>query len=332
MSESHPNRQQVLEMMNGFRSACVIGAAAELDVWTALGDQSASAEQLAEQLHTDPRATTILLDAVAALGLLDKRDLRYGVPADLRGWLVEESPETILPMLRHAMAILRSWSQLASVAKSGSPAPRVPSIRGAEADRASFIAAMHVVSGPMADELVQKLGPPKFRRLLDVGGASGTWTLAFLRAVPDATATIFDLPDAIEQARHRLAGSDFADRVTFVAGDFYVDDLPEGADFAWLSAICHQHSRRHNRELFAKVFRVLAPGGRIALRDVVMEPNRTSPREGALFAVNMLVNTESGGTFTFDEYAEDLRSAGFKNPQLQVKHEAMNSVVVAEKP
>ena len=216
--------------------------------------------------------------------------------------------------------------------KSGSPPPRQPSIRGAEADRASFIAAMHVVSGPMADDLVRQLGPPKFHHLLDVGGASGTWTLAFLRAVPSATATIFDLPDAIEQARQRLAGTEFAARVKLVAGDFYVDDLPGGADFAWVSAICHQHSRRHNRELFAKVSRALVPGGRIAMRDVVMEPCRTRPFEGALFAINMLVNTDSGGTFTFHEYAEDLQSAGFENPQLQVKHEAMNSVVVAEKP
>ena len=92
------------------------------------------------------------------------------------------------------------------------------------------------------------------------------------------------------------------------------------------------HSRRHNRELFAKVFRALAPGGRIAVRDMVMEPDRTSPREGALFAINMLVNTDSGGTFTLAEYAEDLQSAGFENPQLLVKHEAMNSVVAAQRP
>ena len=132
---------------------------------------------------------------------------------------------------------------------------------------------MHVVSGPMADDLVRQLGPPKFHHLLDVGGASGTWTLAFLRAVPSATATIFDLPDAIEQARQRLAGTEFADRVTLVAGDFYSDDLPNGADFAWVSAICHQHSRRHNRELFAKVSRAL--GAR--------RPNRPARRgDGAL--------------------------------------------------
>jgi SAM-dependent methyltransferase len=331
MPELRPNRQQILDLINGFRPACVIGAAAELDVWTALGGRSLTAEELTGRLGTNLRATAMLLDAVAALQLLDKRDGRYSVPPELRDWLVEGGRDTVLPMLRHATGILRGWSQLAWTVKGGIPAPRPASIRGPAADRAAFIAAMHTVSGPMADDLVAQLGPPKFRRLLDVGGASGTWTLAFLRAVPAATATIFDLPDAIEQARARLAGSEFEGRVTLAAGDFYIDDLPAGADFTWVSAICHQHSRRHNRELFAKVYRALAPGGRIAIRDIVMEPCRTQPRDGALFAINMLVNTDTGGTFTFDEYAEDLQAAGFNSPRLQVKHEAMNSVVAAVK-
>jgi len=331
MPDPRPNRQQILEIINGFRPACVLGAAAELDVWTALGDRSLTAEELTEKLGANLRATAMLLDAAAALQLLDKRDGRYSVPPELRDWLVEGGRDTVLPMLRHATGILRGWSQLAWTVKGGIPAPRPASIRGPAADRAAFIAAMHTVSGPMADDLVAQLGPPKFRRLLDVGGASGTWTVAFLRAVPAATATIFDLPDAIEQARARLAGTEFESRVTLAAGDFYVDDLPAGADFAWVSAICHQHSRRHNRELFAKVYQALAPGGRIAIRDIVMEPCRTQPRDGALFAINMLVNTDTGGTFTFDEYAEDLQAAGFQNPQLQVKHEAMNSVVTAVK-
>ena len=120
--------------------------------------------------------------------------------------------------------------------------------------------------------------------------------------------------------------------MTLVAGDFYLDELPGGADFAWVSAICHQHSRQDNRKLFAKVSRALVPGGQIAIRDLVMEPCRTKPLDGALFAINMLVNTAAGGTFTFEEYAEDLRAAGFAEPRLQVKHEAMNSVVTARKP
>jgi predicted O-methyltransferase YrrM len=280
----------------------------------------------------DLRALTMLLDAAVAMDLLEKRDGRYSVPKELRDWLTADGRDTILPMLHHATNIMRSWAQLAPIVKQGTPMPRQPSIRGAEADRAAFIAAMHSVSGPMADGLVAQLGPPKFRHLLDVGGASGTWTLAFLRAVPTATATIFDLPDAIEQARQRLAGSPLASRVTLAAGDFYTDDLPRGVDYAWVSAICHQHSREHNRQLFGKVHKALTPGSRIAIRDIVMEDDRTHPREGALFAINMLVNTETGGTFTFEEYAKDLEAAGFENPQLVVKHEAMNSVVVADRP
>jgi len=186
--------------------------------------------------------------------------------------------------------------------------------------------------GQMNPALITRLVEPILAASADYVKGNRFYDLAFLRAMPEATATIFDLPDAIDQARERLAGTEFADRVTLVAGDFYIDVFPDGVDFAWVSAICHQHSRGHNRDLFAKVFRALVPGGRIALRDMVMELDRTGPREGALFAVNMLVNTESGGTFTLAEYAEDLRSAGFDNPQLLVKHEAMNSVVVAEKP
>jgi hypothetical protein len=329
MKEGPLDGQKILEMAAGFETACVLGAAAELDLFTILDRQAMSAEELADRLCSDRRATAMLLDAVAALELLDKQGDRYAVPDQLRTWLVDGSPKSVLPMIWLRMNVLRGWSQLAWVTKAGIPCPRPASIRGADADRAAFIAAMHTVSDPMADELIGQLGPLEFERLLDVGGASGTWTLAFLRAVPNSKATIFDLPDAIEQAQERIAQSEFADRVRLVAGDFYRDDLPAGADFAWLGAIVHQHSRQHNRELFAKVHTAIGPGGRIAVRDVVVEPSRTRPVFGALFAINMLVNTATGGTFTFDELAEDLRAAGFADPELRLKGEAMDSVILA---
>lgn len=332
MESNLPTRQEILEMATGFQRACLLGAAAELDLFTALGSESLDASTLAARLGADLRGISMLLDAVAALGLLRKQDGSYQVPAELQPLLIEGSPHSLLPMLRHWMNTLRGWSQLAWVAKAGIPAPRAASIRGPLADRASFIGGMHVLCEPIADALVARLGPPKFQRLLDVGGASGTWTLAFLRAEPAAQATIFDLPDAIDQARHRIADSQFADRITLVAGDFYRDPLPGSADFAWVSAIVHQHSRQHNRELFAKVYAALQPGGRIAVRDVVMEPSRAAPVFGALFAINMLVNTQSGGTFTREELAEDLTAAGFADVTLKIKDEAMNSVVMAVKP
>lgn len=332
MSRKWPSRQRLLDMAADFQVACVIGAAAELDLWTTIGRDRLSTQQVAERLGADPRATAMLLDAVAALNVLDKQDDLYRVPVSLRPLLSSTSPQSVLPMVWHRMNILRGWAQLASVVKLGRPAERVASLRGAEADRAAFIAAMHTVSITIADDLVTQLMPLEFEHLLDVGGASGTWTLAFLRAVPTAKAIIFDLPDAIQQAQARLAESESGDRIRLVPGDFYADELPAGADFAWVSAIAHQHDRAHNRDLFRKVFAALRPGGRIAVRDMVMEPSRTRPTEGALFAINMLVNTETGGTFTFEEFAEDLQSAGFVEPELRIKTEDMRSVVMARKP
>ncbi len=320
------------EMSSAFMPGCILGAAAELDLFSVLADASLNLDEIAGRLKSDRRATAVLLDALAALGIVDKQGERYCLPESLRPLLCSTSPRNLLPALHHRMNMFRWWGRLAWIVRSGQPAPREPSIRGAEADRAAFVAAMHTFSSPVADELIGRLGALRFSHLLDVGGASGTWAMAFLRAVPGTSATIFDLPDAVEQARSRIADCEFADRMTLVPGDFYEDELPGGADFAWVSAIAHQHSREQNRRLLAKVHAALVPAGQVAIRDVVMEPSRTRPRLGALFAVNMLVATAGGGTFTFEELAEDLQAVGFVEPTLAVKDEGMSSVVTATRP
>jgi precorrin-6B methylase 2 len=217
------------------------------------------------------------------------------------------------------------------VTQTGKRADCGPSIRGEAADQADFIGAMHNISGPIAAEVIAKLRPLKFDHLLDIGGASGTWTIAFLRAVPEARATLFDLPPVISIAEQRFAEAGLGDRVALVPGDFYTDELPDGADIAWLGAICHQNSREQNRALFAKIHKALKGGGAVVIRDVVMDPSHTSPEGGALFAVNMLVATEGGGTYTFDEYRQDLSDAGFGEVILVHRDEFMNSLIRAEK-
>ncbi len=332
MSQDQSPRERLDSMIGAFIPSCILGAAAELELFDAMGAEALSVDAIVEKLHSDPRATVILLDAAASLELLEKSDGLYRVPEPLRGLLTRDGAQTVLPAIHLRMNMLRSWSQLAWVTRAGIPAPKQASIRGPEADRAAFLAAMHSLSEPVADDLIARFGPPPFEHLLDVGGASGTWTLAFLRAAPRAKATIFDLEDALGQARARIAGGPFADRVTFARGDFYTDELPGGVDLAWVSAIVHQHSRRHNRELFAKVHSALVSGGRIAIRDVVMEPGRTRPSFGAMFAVNMLVHTDSGDVFTFRELSDDLTAAGFVDVELAVEADDMSSVVVAVKP
>ena len=188
------------------------------------------------------------------------------------------------------------------------------------------------VSAPNADHVIQAVQPLRFQHLLDIGGASGTWTIAFLHACPSAQATLFDLPHVIPMAQRRLASAGLDKRVQLVAGNFMTDALPSGADLAWVSAIVHQNSRAQNRVLFARVLAALVPGGRIAIRDILMEEDRARPVAGALFAINMLVATEGGGTFTFAELREDLKAAGFAEVAPMRQDEAMNAIVVAKKP
>ena len=325
------NGEQVLTMARGFQAACVLGAAAELDVFRCLAERPRTAGELAGTLRCDARAMAVLLDALAALELLDKSGGRYSAPPGVALLLGGEAAGSVLSAVLHLTNCLRRWSQLARVVQAGAPLARTPSIRGEDGDLASFIGAMHDMNASIAAEVIGSMKPLQFRRLLDIGGASGTWTIEFLKAVPGSTAVLFDLPEVMPLARKRLAEAGMAGRVELAAGDFMVDPLPAGADLAWLSAIAHQNSREENRALFASIFRALAPGGRIAVRDMVMDPDRTSPPAGALFAVNMLVGTDGGGTFTFEEYRQDLESAGFTGASLARRDEGMSSIIFALK-
>ncbi|MBI4580722.1 MAG: methyltransferase domain-containing protein, partial [Planctomycetes bacterium] len=273
--------------------------------------------------------TRLLLDALAALGLLTKHGDAYSLPADVAEVLVDRSAHSVLPMVLHQANCLRRWAQLSQVVKIGRPAERRPSLRGEAADTAAFIGAMHTISGPVADAVVGRLAPFSFRHLLDVGGGSGTWTIAFLRQAPRAVATIFDLPDVIALARRRLADAGLAERVKLVPGDFYVDPLPAGADFVWLSAIAHQNSREQNRALFGKIRDALPSAGVLAIRDVVMDDDHVHPPGGAMFAINMLTATEAGGTYSLREYREDLEAAGVGNVELVYRDVWMDSLLRA---
>ncbi len=323
--------QEVLDVARSFQPACVLAAAAALDVFSPLHEKPMTAQVLASKLGTDPRATAILLDALVALEFLIKQKSNYSVPDNVAKLLSEKSANNVLPMVRHIANYLHRWARLSEVTQTGRPADCGPSIRGEATDQADFIAGMHNISEPIAAEVIDKLQPLKFDHLLDIGGASGTWTIAFLRAVPEARATLFDLPAVIPMAEQRFTEAGLSDRVSLVPGDFYTDELPYGADIAWLGAICHQNSREQNRSLFAKVHKALRDGGAVVIRDVVMDPSHTSPKNGALFAINMLVGTEGGGTYTFDEYRHDLCEVGFGEVILVHRDEFMNSLIRAEK-
>ena len=191
---------------------------------------------------------------------------------------------------------------------------------------------MHVSGRKLAQKIASEYDLSRFKRLLDLGGASGTYTIAFLRCNLAMTAMLFDLANVIPMAKERLAVEQIEDRVQLVSGDFYRDELPKDCDLALVSAIIHQNSPEKNLELYTKINRALEPGGTILIRDHIMEESRTKPAAGALFAINMLVNRHGGDTYTFAEVKEGLEKAGFIEVK-QVRYgESMDGLVEGRKP
>ena len=302
----------------------------ELNLYSLVSSSPLSAEEIAGELKSDLRATTYLLDALSALGFLEKGKGRYRTAPSAAPFLSESEPTSILPGLMHTAHLWQTWSQLTDVVRNGGPAKR--DTPGYKDDRlTAFIGAMHVGAAGAADGIVEAITPGSARALIDVGGGSGSYSIAFLNASPEMKATLFDLPPVIEMARKRVGDSGLLDRVTLVPGNFYKDTLPAGHDLALLSAIIHQNSDDQNRALYKKVFDALDSGGRIIVRDHVMEPDRTRPVSGAIFAINMLVNTPGGGTYTFEEIKEGLNEAGFERVR-QLQSQRMFSLVEAFKP
>jgi hypothetical protein len=323
----------------------ILAALAELDLGTVIleNGNSLGAADLADRCACDRRGTTFVLDALAAMGYLLKSgtdgDARYAVAEDYKTYLDSRHPATFIPMMRHMACGQRAWARLAWSVKSGEPQEREPSILGAEQDGISFIMGMNSIAAKLAGGVMHSLRDagvlPSGRRnprILDIGGASGTYAEAFLKELPESSVTLFDLPVGVAQAKRHFTGSDMEARVTLVEGDFTRDPLPPGFDFAWISAIIHQMDRSESRMLYAKTLAALNPGGMVAVRDYVMSADRLSPMDGTVFGVNMFVNTRSGMVYTYGEIKEDLELAGFADVTHAVDAPGMTSVVTAKKP
>lgn len=327
-----PSHMDIRQIASGFQQSSILLSAVELGLFEVIGKVAKSSATLARACNADLRAITCLLDALSAMRLLSKRGSSYRISKDYLPLLHDGSPGSILPILRHNVNMRQRWMGLTEVVKRGHPV-KSPILRVRTKNEIdSFIGAMHAIGRHTAGEVagICRIAA-RSKRMLDIGGASGTYTMAFLDRYKGLKSTIFDLPEVIPLAKKQIKGTRYERRVDFVSGDFETTSLPTGYDLALLSAIIHQNSRVENRRLYKKIYRSLVKGGHLIIRDHVMNEDRTSPVLGAIFAINMLVATKGGGTFTFKEISEDLRGAGFLNIKLIHKGDFMDCVVQAER-
>jgi len=322
----------LMESIRAYQASRILLTAVELDVFTAAAraEAPADAAALARALTTDSRATAVLLDALVALGLLTKHDGAYANTPTASRFLVAGAKDDATMALRHNLSLWETWSDLTEVVRQGHPIRHEQMAARGDTWTTPFIAAMHKNASLRAPMVVRAVGVEGVWRLLDIGGGSGAYSIAFAQASPTLEAEVFDLATVVPIAQRHVAEAKLADRVKVRVGDLRHDDFGSGFDLALLSAICHMLGPTENRDLFRRTFAALAPGGRLAVQDHVMTPDKTAPRSGALFAVNMLVGTPTGGTYSEAEYGSWLHEAGF-GKVVRVALAGPNDLMIATK-
>ena len=302
--------EQFLETVRAFQESRAILTAVELNVFTAVAAGS-TAGDVAGRIGGDPRATEMLLNALVACGLLDKRGEVFSNTPFAARFLDDGSPASVRMATMHSVGLWTRWSTLTECVRAGtSIAHREIGDRGEEWTEA-FIAAMHRNASDRAPQVVHTIGVEGVRRVLDVGGGSGAYSIAFAQALPEIEAVVFDLPRVARIAERHIRAAGLEGRVSTRAGDFLADDLGEGFDLVYVSAICHMLDPEGNRALIGKCYGALVPGGRLVIQDFLLEADKTMPKTAALFSLNMLVGTRAGASYSVDEYAEWMREAGF---------------------
>jgi predicted O-methyltransferase YrrM len=319
--------------MAGWQPAKVLMAANRLDVFNILGDQLLSAREIAKRCGAHPRSTRLLLNAGVALGLLLKRDSRYGNTPEGLQLLVRGKPTYVGDGINHSDWLWRTWGRLAEAVRTNKPVIAPADLGEGATIHRDFILAMHNRAMHTGEALAEALDLSGRRQLFDAGGGPGTYSCFLARRYPELRCIVFDLPPAIPIAEENIASFGLQDRVVTRAGDYFRDDFGAGNDVVLLSAVVHSTPPRRAKQLLGKAYDSLVRGGLTVVHENLVNSNKTSPTSAVLFALNMLVNTGGGRSYSGREIKGWMKEAGFVDPQvIPLPAPASSSLVTGIKP
>ncbi|RPH52929.1 MAG: methyltransferase domain-containing protein [Desulfobacteraceae bacterium] len=321
--------EDIQRIATAFQQSRVLLTAVELDLFTAIGNKSLSSENIASKIGTGFRATDRLLNALCAIGLVSKKNKLFSNTPSAVKFLIKHK-KRYMAGLMHTAGLWKKWHTLTDAVKKGSRTTPDPIKKRDPEWFEAFIAAMHYRATASASRMIAMLDLSTVSRVLDIGGGSGAYAMAFVRARKEITATIFDLPNVITLTKHYVVEAGLLDRINFASGDYNKDVFGKGFDLAFISAIIHINSPEKNQSLMDKAAKALKPGGQVVIQDFIMENDRTSPPFGTFFALNMLVGTEDGDTYTEAEVKSWLKKSGFTGIR-RLEEEGPVSTIVARK-
>jgi ubiquinone/menaquinone biosynthesis C-methylase UbiE len=311
---SELNPEQLMQMNMSYTSSRVLAAGVRLNVFTHIARGRQTVAAIAQAAGASERGMRMLLDALTALQLLSKGDGRYRLPPTSEKFLMRESPDYLGAFMEDDTH-WDAWGRLPEAIRTGKPPHRVETKNEAEKFFPVLIRSLHVMHREPARRAAQALGAGTFRRglhVLDLACGSGVWGIAVAEADPDARITMQDFPGVLEHTREYVQRHGISNRCEYLAGDLKQVDFGEGCyDLALLGNIVHSEGESSSRDLFRRLHRSLRPQGQLTVIDLLPNDERTGPPWPVIFALNMLVHTAVGDTYTLGEYTQWLTEAGF---------------------
>lgn len=328
MPANEPNPGLFFDTLSGYQRAYVLNAALDIGLFTAIADGFTTPEAIATHTHSSPRGVRILCDHLTVQGFLSKTALpphpAYALTHDSAVFLNEHSPAYV-----GAVRLFFLNDELTSGFRNATKAVRAGrtaltgqgTIDFDDPVWQEFARAMMPMMMPAAVHMAQQLAALNPCRVLDVAASHGAFGISIVRANPAAHVTALDFPGVLPVTREHVAVAGLNANFSFIEGDAFEVDLEGPYDVILLPNLLHHFSPARNIALLKRLLPVLAPGGRVMTLEFVPNEDRITPPVSASFAMVMLASTAEGDAYTFAEFQEMFRAAGFaRNEIVDVPH------------
>ncbi|MCF6156455.1 MAG: methyltransferase domain-containing protein [Candidatus Brocadia sp.] len=332
---THPNYSDVdylLQLSCGYWKSQILFTAVEFDIFTLINKGRLTAKEISQAIHTNERATEMLLNALVSLEILAKEENSYKNSHLSDPYLIKGKPHYLGDFIHHFHNMTDNWAMLRETIETGKPVSLKDLPEEVDShDLRDFITAMHNIASVKAEELCRKIDLKRSKKLLDIAGGPGTYAIALAKANPHLHAVVFDLGHVIKLTREFITAADMEDRVSTQAGNCLGDTFGENTyDAILASNLLHIYNPANNTMILRKCWDALREGGQVIIHEFVLDETRTHPQFAALFSLNMLIGTQEGASYSESEYREWLVKSGFKDIK-RIDLESNSTLIIGKK-
>jgi 2-polyprenyl-3-methyl-5-hydroxy-6-metoxy-1,4-benzoquinol methylase len=331
-----PSPELIFRTLNAFHQTAALKGAIELDLFTAIGEGNSTPKDLAARCKASERGLRILCDYLTVIGLLTKSDSRYGLGPDSAAFLDRRSPAYMGSAVKFLVSpeIVEGFRDVAAAVRKGG------TVMGEEGTTAAqnpvwveFARSMAPLMRMPADLIADLVGAESGGKwkVLDIAAGHGLFGIAIARRNPNTEIAAVDWPHVLEVAKENARAAGVAARYTTLPGSAFDVEYGSGYDLVLLTNFLHHFDGPTCEKLLRKVHAALRPGGRAITLEFVPNEDRVSPAPAATFSMIMLSTTPSGDAYTFSEFEQMFRHAGFSRSEIRPLPPTFEQVIISHR-